>query len=79
MPFYEYYCSDNQRTVVARHGMSETLTTWGEVTQRSDVDPGSTPESAPVERVLSVPTPSPSSRSSAPAGCGSGCACVPGA
>lgn len=52
MPTYEYYCPANHQTLEVLHGMSTQLSTWGEVCERAGVDPGKTPHSAPVEKLL---------------------------
>lgn len=76
MPFYEYHCRSNGRTVEVRHQMDERLGTWGEVAERAGVPTGDTPATAPVDRLMSAPA-----RMTGAAGdvqgCGSGCACVP--
>ena len=79
MPYYEYQCVANGRTLEVRHGMSERLTTWGELAQHADADVGETPKDAPIERLMSAPAPVTSSSSGDPGfqGCGSGCACAP--
>ena len=80
MPYYEYRCAGNGRTLEVRHGMDERLETWGELADRAGTEPGETPLDTPVERLLSAPVPLTSSRrSSGPdvQGCGAGCACVP--
>ncbi len=78
MPYYEYHCGSNDRTLEVRHGMNESLTTWGELTHRAGTDPGDTPVDAPVERILSVPVPLTGSGGDTEfQGCGSGCACAP--
>lgn len=77
MPFYEYRCASNGRTLEVRHGMDEHLSTWGEVSARAGTDVGTTPENAPVERLMSAPVPLTGSGPAAPMGCGTGCACVP--
>lgn len=80
MPNYEYRCAENGRTLEVRHGMEETLGTWGELAGRAGVDPGDTPLEARVERLLSAPVPLTTSGSGAEpgfGGCGAGCACVP--
>ena len=81
MPYYEYRCDANGRTVEVRHAMDERLETWGEVADAAGVAPGDTPADTPVERIMSMasvgagagtregPTP--------PfGGCGPGCACA---
>lgn len=78
MPYYEYRCGTNGRTVEVRHGMSEKLESWGEVAERAKLDIGDTPAGAPVERLLSAPVPLTTSGSDAASqSCGSGCACYP--
>lgn len=78
MPFYEYRCPGNGRTVEVRHAMSETLTTWGEVCARSGAEPGDTPAGAPVERLMSAPVAlTTTTGGGAPVpSCGAGCACA---
>ena len=53
MPTYDYHCTKNQKTVSVQHGMKETLSNWGELCQRTQVDPGDTPLDEPIERVIS--------------------------
>ena len=79
MPYYEYHCRANGRTVEVRHGMSEHVETWGALSQRAGIDRGDTPVEAPVERLMSAPVPLAGQTDSGPAagGCGAGCACVP--
>lgn len=78
MPYYEYHCSANGRTVEVRHGMGEELDSWGHLAERAGIPVGETPGSAPVERILSAPVPL-KGASNGPAfgGCGTGCGCVP--
>ncbi len=84
MPWYEYRCDANGRTVEAMHPMSATLTTWGDVCEASGEDPGDTPRGAPVEKLfsasLSIAKGSPSGPDPARGGgsCGAGCGCHPG-
>ena len=79
MPYYEYRCPSNGRTVEVRHGMDERLVTWGEVAGRAGLAVGATPADSPVERLLSAPVP-PAAPSNGAAsqnvGCGAGCACA---
>jgi hypothetical protein len=83
MPYYEYHCASNGRTIEVRHGMNEVLSTWGQVAERAGAaldgaTVQATPADAPVERLMSVPAPL-TSEGGTPAfqGCGSGCACAP--
>jgi hypothetical protein len=77
MPYYEYHCGTNGRTLEVRHGMNEQVETWGELVHRAGLEPGDTPADAPVERLLSAPMPltgsTPDTRFR---GCGQGCACA---
>jgi hypothetical protein len=79
MPFYEYRCASNGRTVEVRHRMDECLSTWGELVERAGVEVGGTSPQAPVERLMSAPVPITGASGGDPgfAGCGTGCACVP--
>jgi len=54
MPHYDYRCPDNGRVVEVYHTMKEELRNWGELCARSGIDPGETPGTAPVERILSA-------------------------
>ena len=53
MPSYDYYCEANQQTVEVRHGMNEKLATWGEVCEKSGLEPGRTALKTPVQRLIS--------------------------
>lgn len=78
MPYYEYRCVANGRTVEVRHGMDDRLRTWGEVAERAGVELGSTAPGTPVERLVSAPVPlTKSGGDPGFRGCGSGCACAP--
>ena len=78
MPYYEYHCGSNGRTLEVRHGMDESLETWGELATRAGTDLGDTPSDTPVDRLISAPVPLTAS-GGAPdfQGCGQACACVP--
>ena len=77
MPYYEYRCPSNGRTIEVRHAMDERLATWGELAGRAGLDLGSTPAETPVERLLSVPVPVAAGEASdVGGGCGPGCACA---
>ena len=52
MPYYEYQCAANGQTIEVRHGMSEELTTWGQLVDRAAVDLGDTPADSPVKRLV---------------------------
>jgi hypothetical protein len=53
MPTYDYRCPSNSRVVEVSHSMARTVATWGELVALAQIDPGDTPNSAPVERVIS--------------------------
>jgi hypothetical protein len=53
MPTYDYVCVTNNKTVSVQHGMKDKVSTWGELCQRAEADPGDTPLDSPVERVIS--------------------------
>ena len=82
MPYYDYYCAANDRTLEVRHSMSDTLRTWGELCDRAGVASGDTPPDAPVERILSAPATLTGGRTSesvsdSPAApCGPSCGCA---
>ncbi len=52
MPSYDYYCAENGKTVEVRHGMNELLATWGDVCERAGMEPGATPASSPVRKLI---------------------------
>jgi hypothetical protein len=77
MPYYEYRCPTNGRTVEVRHPMDERLANWGEVADRAGLTRDGTPADAPVERLLSAPIPvTGGATPDVSAGCGPGCACA---
>ena len=77
MPYYEYECAANGRTVEVRHGMSEELTTWSQLVERAAVDPGDTPGDASIQRIISMPVGVTSGNADAGfQGCGTGCVCA---
>ena len=52
MPAYDYLCETNGRTVEVRHRMSEQLRTWGDLCDLVGLDPGRTPRTAPVRKLI---------------------------
>ncbi len=52
MPTYDYFCSENGRSVEVMHGMSTTLQTWGAVCDAAGLEPGATATHTPVEKLL---------------------------
>ncbi|MEK6749893.1 MAG: zinc ribbon domain-containing protein [Pseudomonadota bacterium] len=51
MPTYDYRCTANGIVVEVSHGMSENLSNWGELCQRTGQALGDTPAHAPIERL----------------------------
>lgn len=81
MPLYDYFCEANGRTVEVRHGMAETVKTWGDLCARAGIEPEGTPGSARVIRKLTaaVPLTDRSARvpaSEGPPPCGPTCGCA---
>jgi len=79
MAYYDYFCDANGQTVEVRHGMSESVETWGELCERAGLEPGATPVDSPVARKLSAAIPltgrSSATGSGAEPPCGSSCGC----
>lgn len=80
MPSYDYRCPANGRVVEVKHKMSEQVNTWGELCERSGLEPGDTPANSPVEKLLSAGNiiSSSSRGSGAPPACPSGGCCSGG-
>lgn len=57
MPFYDYYCEKNGRTVEIFHPLKTRLKTWGEVCRTAGIEPGGTPVDTPVVRLIAGVTP----------------------
>lgn len=82
MPRYDYHCPANGRTLEVRHGMSESVSTWGELCERAGLSAGDTPPDAPLERRIGSAVPltgaRPGSREApGPSCCGpSSCGCA---
>lgn len=82
MPTYDYYCSENQRTVEVFHGIRDSIETWGELCELAEIPPGETPPEADVERQIGAGLAAPREAPYAPSGsmgsgpsacCGGGC------
>ena len=81
MPTYEYFCEANGQTIEVSHRMSERLTSWGELCQRSGTDPGRTAGPTPIRRLISasaVLSGKGSSSAEQAANCDAGAACCGG-
>jgi predicted nucleic acid-binding Zn ribbon protein len=55
MPSYDYHCPANGQTLTVTHSIRDTLNTWAELASIAGVEPGNTPATAPVERLISSP------------------------
>ncbi len=53
MPSYDYFCDTNQQTIEVRHGMNDSLSTWGELCEKAGINSGDTPVNTPVKRLIS--------------------------
>ena len=67
MALYDYYCEANDRTVEVRHGMSESVKTWGELCEMAGIDAGDTPADAPLRKLMGAPVPMTGNASMPPA------------
>lgn len=74
MPTYDYRCEANNRVIEVKHGMNESLSTWGDLCEKAGVEPGNTPLDTAVVRLVSGGhlVTSSSGLSDAPAPCASG-------
>jgi len=52
MPTYDYLCPENGKTVEISHRMAETLTTWGDLCERTGIELGDTPADSPIRKVI---------------------------
>lgn len=50
---YDYYCELNDKVLSVRHGMTEQLSTWGELCERLGISDTSAPSDTPIRRLLS--------------------------
>ncbi len=55
MPIYVYRCLDTQEVLEVLHPMSRTISTWGELCEVAQCDPGETDVNAPVKRLIAAP------------------------
>ena len=78
MPYYEYHCQSNGKTLEVRHGMEQRVTTWGELGELAVTELDDTSPEAPVERLLSVPAPLTNSGATVDQPCSSNCGCFRG-
>jgi hypothetical protein len=78
MALYDYYCAANDRTVEVRHGMSESVKTWGELCELAGIETGDTLAEAPLRRLMSAPVPMTGTSKDSGSGpaCGTSCGCA---
>jgi len=55
MPMYSYYCDANGTCLEVIHDIGDTVDEWGQLCDRAGIDPGETPTSSPVRRMVSSP------------------------
>jgi len=52
MPTYDYHCEANNKTIEVIHRISESITTWGELCGKAEINPGSTDLNTPIKRLI---------------------------
>ena len=55
MPFYDYYCSANGKTIEVKHEISKKISTWKELCELANLELGETPVNSKVDRLISAP------------------------
>jgi predicted nucleic acid-binding Zn ribbon protein len=55
MPVYTYLCPSTNVKLEVTHSIHDKAQTWGELCRLGKLDPGETPEDAPVRRLISAP------------------------
>lgn len=55
MPTYDYLCPANGKIVEVSHRMSESISTWAELCERTGIDIATTPADAPVKKQIGAP------------------------
>ncbi|MFT7685787.1 MAG: hypothetical protein ACI9FB_001132 [Candidatus Azotimanducaceae bacterium] len=55
MPRYDYYCTENERTIEVMHSMSIKLVNWGEVCALAKIDLDGLSAETLVSRVITKP------------------------
>jgi len=51
---YDYYCDANGQTIEVVHGISETLSNWGDLCRLAGRDAGETDEQSPVRKIITT-------------------------
>lgn len=55
MPLYTYFCPSTNQKLDVTHSIKDKAQTWGELCQLANLEPGETPLSAPVRRLICAP------------------------
>ena len=55
MPYYDYYCQANGKTVAVNHPMDVNVSTWGELCYVTQRPLGDTAPSVPVKKLIRAP------------------------
>lgn len=55
MPTYDYICPANGRVVEVSHRMSDSVSTWAELCERTGTELDSTPADSPVQKKICAP------------------------
>jgi len=55
LPRYDYMCDENGRTVEVVHSIATTISNWGELCELASIEPGDTPMTAPIRKVITTP------------------------
>ena len=54
MPSYDYRCLASGRIYEVKHSISRKASTWGELCEMGNLEPGDTPADSTVERLVSA-------------------------
>ncbi len=54
MARYDYYCAANGLTVEVVHGISQALSSWGDLCRLANIDTGETDEESPVRKIITM-------------------------
>ncbi|MGV0036706.1 MAG: hypothetical protein ACNYPE_17785 [Candidatus Azotimanducaceae bacterium WSBS_2022_MAG_OTU7] len=54
MARYDYYCDANGRTIEVVHGISQELSSWGDLCRLANIDTGETDEESPVRKIITM-------------------------
>lgn len=54
MSRYDYYCDANGQTIEVVHGISQQVSSWGELCILANLDKGETDEESPVRKIITM-------------------------